>query len=80
MSRMSVDDFDYTQYERLDAVEQYWTSKCLLFEAYGYQLRPRYRPGWTPSWRGKPLMAIFHAEDALSLHVSHLQSVLTVAG
>ncbi|EIW62120.1 uncharacterized protein TRAVEDRAFT_144504 [Trametes versicolor FP-101664 SS1] len=65
---MSIDTFDFTVYERLDTVEKYWASKALLFEAHGYVLRPRYRPGWTPSWRGKPISAILLAEDALSLH------------
>lgn len=66
---MSINTFDFTVYKHLDTVEKYWASKALLFEAHGYVLRPRYRPGWTPSWRGKPISAILLAEDALSLHV-----------
>lgn len=66
---MSIYTFDFTIYERLDTVERYWVSKALLFETHGYELRPRYRPGWTPSWRGKPIAAIMFAEDALGLHV-----------
>lgn len=63
-------DIDVTSIEHLRDVENYWAEKCLLFEAHGYALRPRYRPGWTPSWRGKPIFEILNAEDALSLHVS----------
>lgn len=67
---MRFKDIDLTSIERLRDVENYWAEKCLLFEAHGYALRPRYRPGWTPSWRGKPIFEILNAEDALSLHVS----------
>lgn len=30
--------------------EQRWVSIQPLLESLGYMLRPRYRPGWTPSW------------------------------
>ncbi|OJT09380.1 hypothetical protein TRAPUB_14162 [Trametes pubescens] len=65
---MSSAGIDFTSIERLRDVEIYWAEKYPLFEMHGYKLRRRYRPGWTPSWRGKPLIAILRAEDALSLH------------
>ncbi|EIW62126.1 uncharacterized protein TRAVEDRAFT_44958 [Trametes versicolor FP-101664 SS1] len=65
---MSSEDGDDSVFEELRDVEIYWAEKYELFEAHGYALRPRYRPGWKPSWIGKPPIAIMYAEDALSLH------------
>ncbi|KAL1937554.1 hypothetical protein VTO73DRAFT_13049 [Trametes versicolor] len=65
---MSSAGIEFTSIERLRDVEIYWAEKSPLFEAHGYKLRPRFQPGWTPSWRGKPLIALLRAEDALSLH------------
>ncbi|KAL5531073.1 hypothetical protein ACEPAG_3949 [Sanghuangporus baumii] len=39
-------DFDLTQ------VERSWTEEYDYLLSLGYQLRPRFHPGWTPSWRG----------------------------
>ena len=30
--------------------ELYWVARQPFFESRGYQLRPRYRPGWVKSW------------------------------
>jgi len=35
---------------RLSDAEMYWVSQQPFFESKGYQLRPRYRPGWVKSW------------------------------
>ncbi|KAL5492792.1 hypothetical protein ACEPAI_4240 [Sanghuangporus weigelae] len=39
-------DFDLTQ------VERSWIEEYDYLLSLGYQLRPRFHPGWTPSWRG----------------------------
>lgn len=36
----------------LDEGETWWAERQEALEAVGYMLRPRYRPGWIPSWRG----------------------------
>lgn len=36
----------------LDEHEDWWVERQEALEASGYMLRPRYRPGWIPSWRG----------------------------
>ncbi|KAN0140579.1 Protein kinase-like domain containing protein [Lactarius tabidus] len=36
----------------LDERETWWLERQEALEAAGYMLRPRYRPGWIPSWRG----------------------------
>lgn len=36
---------------RLALGETWWRDHQKWLEEQGYMLRPRYRPGWTPSWR-----------------------------
>ena len=36
----------------LNVLETWWVERQEALEAAGYMLRPRYRPGWIPSWRG----------------------------
>jgi hypothetical protein len=36
----------------IDPVETWWVERQEAFERAGYMLRPRYRPGWKPSWAG----------------------------
>jgi len=34
----------------IDPVESWWVERQEALERAGYMLRPRYRPGWKPSW------------------------------
>ncbi|KAJ7186575.1 hypothetical protein C8R46DRAFT_852002, partial [Mycena filopes] len=34
----------------LDRNEWFWVDNQPFLLAHGYQLRPRYQPGWVPSW------------------------------
>ena len=36
----------------IDPVEAWWVERQEALERAGYMLRPRYRPGWKPSWAG----------------------------
>jgi hypothetical protein len=36
----------------LDEVERWWVDRQEALERAGYMLRPRFRPGWQPSWAG----------------------------
>ncbi|KAM5532635.1 hypothetical protein V8D89_013679 [Ganoderma adspersum] len=40
-----------------------WRDRQPYLESRGYLLRPRYRPGWMPSWRSDPSIRPFFAED-----------------
>ncbi|KAI9001450.1 kinase-like domain-containing protein [Trametes punicea] len=51
----------------LSPEEEAWRDRQEFLETQGYMLRPRFRADWTPSWRGKPLGAVFHAEDGWRL-------------
>ncbi|EMD33664.1 hypothetical protein CERSUDRAFT_56685 [Gelatoporia subvermispora B] len=43
---------DGARFGRLSSAEFYWRDRQRWLEAKGYLLRPRYRPGWKPSWEG----------------------------
>ena len=49
--------------------ERIWRDRYEMLESHGYRLRPRFRPGWEPSWLNtkKPLR---HHEDYLTHFVS----------
>jgi hypothetical protein len=40
---------DVSPLEELRTAEKWWRDHYELLEQHGYLLRPRYRPGWTPS-------------------------------
>ncbi|KDQ16997.1 hypothetical protein BOTBODRAFT_106372 [Botryobasidium botryosum FD-172 SS1] len=45
--------------------EKFWASQQPFFQSKGYQLRPRYRPGWVKSWGDDPGL-LTHVEDAIT--------------
>ena len=48
---MSADYEDEDQvFEILGSDEKRWSELEGLFKAHGYNFRPRFRVGWTPSW------------------------------
>ena len=55
--------------EQLSSHEIVWRDRQPFLESKGYMLRPRLRPGWTPSWigTGKPRL---YFEDSARLPVS----------
>jgi len=56
--------------------ELFWRDHYQWLEASGYQLRPRFKPGWMPSWLskdGKELKYWASCEDGQWLHVSFSQ-------
>lgn len=50
--------------------EQIWRDRYTFFLGRGYQLRPRYAPGWIPSWIGTDIDP-FYCEDAVEQIVCH---------
>lgn len=53
MSRMRPppdDSFTDLGPVKLNRMEAFWAKHQKWFEDCGYMLRPRYMPGWTPSW------------------------------
>lgn len=52
----------------LTAAERFWRDRSLYLEGYGYALRSRYDPEWSPSWLGTNLVPMF-CEDSIKLVV-----------
>ncbi|KAF7357872.1 Protein kinase domain-containing protein [Mycena venus] len=55
------------QPHELSEVETYWRDHHDWLKASGYELRPRFRPGWEPSWKADPRKTSFTSEDAWRL-------------
>ncbi|KAI0643664.1 hypothetical protein C8Q79DRAFT_976044 [Trametes meyenii] len=53
-------------FAELTEVETFWKDRQPF--SHGYMLRPRYRPGWIPSWQRDPTTRILAAEDRIMLH------------
>ncbi|KAI0073864.1 hypothetical protein K474DRAFT_1686011 [Panus rudis PR-1116 ss-1] len=53
------------------ASEIFWRDHQEWLSQKGYMLRPRYRPGWTPSWKGKDKYYRRY-EDAQTILVPHI--------
>lgn len=49
--------------------EQWWIDRQEALERAGYMLRPRFRPGWQPSWTGTSKQFL-NFEDGHSMKVS----------
>lgn len=70
MSQRSLDDqLSGSQPGDLDEHEIWWAERQEALEVIGYMLRPRYRPGWIPSWRGTDKFYL-DAEDGQNVRVS----------
>jgi hypothetical protein len=46
------DDSPRTEPGAIYPLEAWWVECQQALEQAGYMLRPRYRPGWKPSWAG----------------------------
>ncbi|KAJ6625330.1 hypothetical protein B0H10DRAFT_2003051, partial [Mycena sp. CBHHK59/15] len=55
----------------LEDFEIFWRDLQPWLQQSGYMLRPRFRPGWVPSWKtsGKPVLL---SEDAWNPHRQHI--------
>ena len=51
--------------------EIFWRDHQVWLAEQGYMLRPRYRPGWTPSWEGEERAWTEH-EDGMVAAVGYL--------
>ena len=54
---------------KLSSYEVKWRDRQPFLESKGYMLRPRLRPGWTPSWLSTG-QDYFSCEDSARLPVS----------
>ncbi|KAJ3551171.1 hypothetical protein NM688_g4863 [Phlebia brevispora] len=66
------------KYATLGEHEIWWRDHQQWLGEMGYMLRPRYRPGWKPSWEGKKIDAS-DCEDAVSLRYGALMDATRTA-
>ncbi|TFY50450.1 hypothetical protein EVG20_g11510 [Dentipellis fragilis] len=50
---------------RLYRAERQWVKIQPWLQSQGYLLRPRFRPGWVPSWQGNKKVDLDYCEDAI---------------
>ena len=55
--------------DQLKPHEEWWRDHYDFLRSKGYELRPRYQPGWTPSWLGTDKVILL-CEDRVSTYVS----------
>ncbi|KAJ7143407.1 hypothetical protein C8R43DRAFT_1109089 [Mycena crocata] len=51
-------------FQHLDETEKYWVDHHDWLKESGYLLRPRFRPGWVPSWVNDPRKNAVFCEDS----------------
>ncbi|KAJ7140478.1 hypothetical protein C8R43DRAFT_1238429 [Mycena crocata] len=51
-------------FQHLDETERYWVDHHDWLKESGYLLRPRFRPGWVPSWVTDPRKEAMFCEDS----------------
>ncbi|OSD01823.1 hypothetical protein PYCCODRAFT_1368635 [Trametes coccinea BRFM310] len=54
--------------------ELYWRDLCPYLQSRGYLLRPRYQPGWEPSWKILNI-GVLQAEDHIGLPLHATSSI-----
>ncbi|KAF9046310.1 hypothetical protein BJ165DRAFT_1470525 [Panaeolus papilionaceus] len=52
--------------------ELYWIHREPWFKSRGYSLRPRFTPGWIPSWKRDPKKIRILQEDSVLTHHPHV--------
>ena len=55
------------------SIEEFWRDRYEWLQRVGYSLRPRYKPGWVPSWRGTDKSHRL-CEDGIMLMVSSIRT------
>lgn len=54
-----------------------WRNRYTALASEGYLLRPRYRPNWSPSWRGTNLHPTY-CEDSVNILVRRIPVFLCI--
>lgn len=62
---------------KLLSAEIEWKDRYTALASQGYLLRPRYRPGWSPSWRGTNLDPTY-CEDSVNILVRQISVLLCI--
>ncbi|GBE86767.1 predicted protein [Sparassis crispa] len=60
-------------------IEIFWRDRQVYLEQHGYLLRPRFRPGWSPSWLGTDIAPNF-CEDSICMLARHVMDAVKEDG
>ncbi|THU75945.1 hypothetical protein K435DRAFT_824664 [Dendrothele bispora CBS 962.96] len=63
----------------LTDTEFFWRDHASWLEEKGYRLRPRYRPGWEPSWTSKTDDRFLFEDGYVAKETAHLMDALRVS-
>ena len=74
---LELDQKARSDHRTLLAHEMFWRDHQAWLVQKGYMLRPRYRPGWTPSWEGEG-SAWMRYEDGIAAPVCRLNFNINV--
>ena len=68
-AELELDRKARSDHRSLLAHEQFWRDHQVWLAGKGYMLRPRYRPGWQPSWEEGNRDAWMRYEDGIAAPV-----------
>ena len=57
---------EYAAFELISS-EKWWRDRYNFLMKHGYQLRPRFRPGWIPTWVRKKKDPLFCEDGHMNL-------------
>ncbi|KLO08635.1 hypothetical protein SCHPADRAFT_944282 [Schizopora paradoxa] len=61
--------------DELEPHEVFWRDIHPFLMDHGYQLRPRFRPGWVPSWKGTNKDSMFFEDSNALVHTKTIDAV-----
>lgn len=78
LTPLSWDEVTSVDLDKLCPHETIWPRKQPFLASKGYHLRPRFQPGWTPSWIQNPTLDRENCPDYVELPVSTHSFVLQI--
>ena len=75
-----MDDNYIEYYNKISSLlpdEVAWRDRQPYLQSHGYMLRPRYQPGWIPSWQQRKPDVYHDEEDLVSSIVSFFFPLVT---
>ncbi|KAL5513751.1 hypothetical protein ACEPAH_4151 [Sanghuangporus vaninii] len=79
-SSSEEDSTEFNDLFLLNKFECWWRDRCELFVQHGYELRPRFRPGWKPSWEGTKKPPFCCEDGQFNMHAKTMDATRTSDG
>ncbi|KAL5530908.1 hypothetical protein ACEPAG_3784 [Sanghuangporus baumii] len=80
ISSSEEDSKEYNDLFLLNEDECWWRNHYEVFIQNGYELRPRFRPGWKPSWEGSKKLPFLFEDGQFNLHAKTMDATRTSDG